>query len=170
MRFFIPRLTMVLLCQAVAVFGHLQPGAAEDVADSPRVARSVIAEIGWTQSRFDSVREGYQSLKWSNVAGASEYQVLDADGSTYYQGNLNEAFISGLPDGEHAFHVYALSPDGALIGVSDTPAVMIVNHWPLSQAVALFSVGLIVVIAMMLAIVIGARRATPTLLETETGR
>ncbi|MCM2371506.1 hypothetical protein [Aporhodopirellula aestuarii] len=126
-----------------------------------------VAEIVLVQARFDNVREGYQSLQWNEIEGANRYQVLDSDGNSYYEGGLPEAFISGLPDGEHTFVVQAFSVDEVLVGVTGQPAVIVVNHWPMSQAWASFGVGLIVFLAMIGLIGVGALRASKV---TETSR
>ncbi len=151
------RLAMILLCQAMALLSLAVSVSAQNVAD-PGVAE--VPEIRWIQSRFDESREGYQSLRWHAVENVGWYQVIDSNGLSYYDGKLNEAFVSGLPDGEHAFEVQAFSTFGELIGASRVPAVIAVNHWPLSQAIALLIVGLIIFLTMVAAIVIGSLRAS----------
>ncbi|WP_236620893.1 hypothetical protein [Rhodopirellula sallentina] len=127
---------------------------------SSSVPGPAVAEIVLAQSRFENVREGYQALQWNEIEGASRYQVLDADGYSYYDGTLTEAFISGLPDGEHTFEIQAFSADNVLVGVTDQPAVIEVHHWPMSQAWASFAVGLVVFLAMIGLIIVGATRSS----------
>lgn len=177
MRCFTLRLTTVLVCLAVTLLGHTTPGSAEDVSEPPGFvatsATPTVPPITWTQARFENVREGYQALSWEPVPppangafsfeGANEvvYEVADLSGNVFYRGGLPEAFISGLPDGEHAFEVRALTetPAGeeSMIAASRTPAVVSVNHWPMSQAWALLGVGAIIFGVLIGLIVIGDR-------------
>lgn len=205
MRLLIPRLTMVLLCQAVAFSSHHASGSAQGPSDATPISEPVaaeliatqltaakpapteagpaereaatetdasfesnpgnetgptVAEIEFVQTRFDRVREGYQSLQWNEIAGATRYLILDSEGNSYYEGALPEAFISGLSDGEHSFMAQAFSADNRLVGASVQSAVMLVDHWPMSQAWASFGVGLIVFLAMIGLIAAGALRAS----------
>ncbi len=158
---------MVLSCQAVAFLCHLTPGAAQVVSDSTDQSDSIVANLAWVQSRFDNVREGYQSLEWSEIEGAKRYQVLDSEGISYYSGNQPQAFISGLPNGQHTFEAQAFSADEVLIGISGRPAVIVVHHWSMAQAWTSFGVGLVVFLAMVGVIVVGASRASRTVAQAE---
>ncbi|WP_146534331.1 hypothetical protein [Rubripirellula reticaptiva] len=91
-------------------------------------------------------------MTWNEVIGATRYQVRDSKGVSFYDGILPEAFISGLPDGQHSFSVKAYSDDGGLVGASQTAAVITVDHWSMTQAWVCFGVGLVVVLAIIGAI------------------
>lgn len=145
---------MALLCLAAVFLNRPMPGSAQGVAGSNP------AKVVWDQSRFDDVDAGYQSLQWNPIENAVRYEVVDGNGDLYYEGGMNEAFVSGLPDGEHLFDVRAFAADGTVIGVSEIPAVVMVDHWPLSWALVLLAIGALVFVAMVLAITIGSVRAS----------
>lgn len=162
------RLAAILLGQALTFFGHPSPGSAQGTDDSKLapiqqdpVQQAPIqqAPINWEQDRFEDVREGYQLLQWNAIADAARYEVTDADDVSYFVGAQNEAFISGLPDGEHVFRVLAFSRDGVLIGECESPAVIVVRHWPITYAYVLLSFGAVVFVVMVAAIGIGQIRA-----------
>ncbi len=106
--------------------------------------------------RVDQVREGHVTLRWQRLEIAAGYEVLDEDGRVVYQGVAGEAFLSGLPDGEHSFLVHGIDAEGTVVARAEEPIVVVVKHWPLSQAIALFIVGLIVVLAVMGVLLRGA--------------
>ena len=114
------------------------------------------AEIVFDEKRIENVREGYQTIRWVMLERAARYDVVDARDRLFYSGEQNEAFISGLPDGEHAFNVRAYREDGTLIGASRTPVVIVVQHWPMGQAWALLAMGTVVFVVMIGLIVFGA--------------
>ncbi|TWT93505.1 hypothetical protein Pla100_40230 [Neorhodopirellula pilleata] len=158
---------MVLVCLAVTFLSLLTPGSAEDASGPPGgdepAGSQPIPPIVWTRSRFENVREGYQSLTWEPLPIEADvtYEVVDESDNVFYRGGLPEAFISGLPDGEHTFEVRAWTTnaygDVVLIAASDTPAVVLVDHWPMSQAWILLGVGAIVFGILIGLIVIGDR-------------
>lgn len=136
--------------------------AAEESPDatdpSPRAVELKLAEIVWSQNRFENVREGYQSLAWAEIQPAATYQVINSQGHTFYRGAFPQAFISGLPDGEHAFTVQGFSADGELVGASSLRATIVVNHWPMSQALSLLVMGMVIFGILIGLIVVGSIR------------
>jgi hypothetical protein len=142
------RTWLLPLLAASLFFGHATRMA--DGADADAVPIEVETD------RFDEVREGHVTLRWQRLEIAAGYEVLDADGRVVYQGVASEAFLSGLPDGEHSFVVRGIDAEGAVVARADEPIVVVVKHWPLSQAIALFVVGLIVVLSVMIVLLRGA--------------
>ncbi len=99
---------------------------------------------------------GEDAERWAKEAGIREYRVTDETGSVYYLGEFRKAFISGLPDGIHKFTVDGLDGEGAAIVSSVEPAVITVNHWPLTYAWGAFFVGLVIFVSLVSVIVAGA--------------
>lgn len=173
MRFHSPLLATLLLWHVTAFPGHVTSGLAQGVQTkhaAPTESNEsglTIANISFEQTRFDHVREGYQSLKWNDVPAVGRYQLRNADGVTFYDGIQAEAFVSGLPDGQHSFVVHAFSVDDVLIGVSETPAVIVVNHWSMTQAWTCFGIGALVSGAIIGCIVAGTKRVSRSGKPTE---
>ena len=110
-------------------------------------------EIAFSQTEFSSVREGYVSLSWNALDRAVEYVVSDSDGDIPYRGAFTQAFVSGLSDGEYRYTVAAFDESGRQIATSRLPAKVVVEHWPLWQALMLFGIGLfvfLIIIALIL--------------------
>ncbi|TWU18823.1 hypothetical protein Poly21_09890 [Allorhodopirellula heiligendammensis] len=148
-------LTVFLLFQAL-------PVDAKDPSDLPAIA--------FNQTRFVDVREGYVSLEWNDVLGSeslhkdggntlatdASYMVWDERGTVYYRGHLPMAFVSGLPDGDYQFDVAVAARDGQILRHADEPAIVMVRHWSMPQAMSLFTVGLVVFLALIAVIVHGS--------------
>ncbi len=107
----------------------------------------------------DLLREGHVSLNWNSIEGVEEYRLTDETGAVLYRGAFERAFMSGLPDGRHTFTLEALDAEGQVLATSERPAVVQVEHWPLEQALALFAVGFVVVVALVTVIITGAVRS-----------
>lgn len=125
-------------------------------------ASSVVGQdpsIEFDQTEFRPAREGYASLRWNAVAEATEYRLSDAQGKVLYRGEFPQAFVSGLPDGTHEYRVQANDAYGNLLAESSRPAILRVAHWPMSQAIGSFLVGL-VVFAALVGVIIRGQRAT----------
>lgn len=136
-----------------------------------------VQDIRFETTRFDNVHEGYQAIRWTAIDAPVRYEVLDGNGMSYYVGTQAEAFISGLPDGEHVFYVHAYASEplaenqqtraaekeltraDVLVASSRQPVVIRVTHWPMSQAWALLGVGGIVFVVMISMIVVGEVRS-----------
>ncbi len=142
------RTWLLPLMAASLFFGHATGMA--DAADAD------LAPIELETDRVEDVREGHVTLRWQPLEIADGYEVLDADGRVVFQGVASEAFLSGLPDGEHSFQVRGSDAQGTVVARADRPIVVVVKHWPLSQAIVLFVVGLIVVLAVMSVLLRGA--------------
>ncbi|MEZ6089904.1 MAG: hypothetical protein R3C05_18130 [Pirellulaceae bacterium] len=128
------------------------------VAQGPQVASASAAQgtIAWEEDASIVSREGYASLIWRPVDGAIDYSVRDQRDVEVYQGPFTQAFVSGLPDGEHAFAVIAFDASGSEIARTSQPKIVAVDHWPLLQSLVLFGIGLVVSVAMTVVIVRGA--------------
>ncbi len=114
------------------------------------------AELVFDSQHYDVAREGYVTLKWSAINGATGYRVIGADSDPVYDGHFTQAFLSGLSDGTYEYRVQAIASDGSIITTS-TPTKVTVHHWSLQQALVLFGIGMIVVFCVVLVIYCGAR-------------
>lgn len=90
------------------------------------------------------ISDGRAKLSWESYEGAEGYRVRELGGAVFYEGRIPRAFISGLPDGDHEFVVEALDADGGVLAASPQSTVMVVQHWKLSTAFSLLSVGAVV--------------------------
>ena len=115
--------------------------------------------LAFAEERIEGAREGYFTLSWNGGGDAAFYRVTGDDGEPVYEGLMNSAFLSGLPDGTYRYRVQALDASGQVILESENPATVIVEHWGLTFAMYLFSVGLIVVLVVLIVIAQGALRA-----------
>lgn len=102
-------------------------------------------------------QEGYATLAWQPIATAMEYRLLGESSEPIYRGPLPQAFVSGLLDGDYEFHVHAYDSTGVLIASSQTPARVVVRHWPLALALSLFASGLVVFLSIVGLIILGSR-------------
>ncbi|TWT75226.1 hypothetical protein [Allorhodopirellula solitaria] len=144
-------LTLLLFFQAGSVVAQ---GTSRDAPPSGMMA--------FKQVEFDDVRAGYVTLEWNDILDEAEFEssylVKDGEGTTYYRGHLPMAFISGLPDGEYRFDVWAVDSEGSILARGSGPAVVRVEHWSLTQAMSLFVIGLVVFLILVGVIVHGAVR------------
>ncbi len=127
------------------------------IEQSPAIEQPMAFE----QTEFAVNKEGYVSLNWNEVAGASEYVLLDAQQRVQYRGAFPVAFVSGLSNGTYPFHVQAKDADGKVIAKTQIPAVVVVRHWPMKYASGLFFVGLAVFLILVFLITWGSWRAPP---------
>ncbi|WP_442506395.1 hypothetical protein SH528x_005238 [Novipirellula sp. SH528] len=150
------------LAQVSPVSGQ-DPSIKPDAATSPQGFSADAFEqlLAFEQTEFPVNKEGYLSLNWNKVPGASEYVLLDAEQRVQYRGAFPVAFVSGLSNGTYPFHVQAKDADGDVIATTQIPAVVVVRHWPLTYAVGLFSVGLAVFLVLVFLITWGSWRAPP---------
>jgi len=132
------------------------------------VASADVLPIEVESDRVDDVREGHVTLRWKRLESVVGYEVIDSEGRVVYQGVAGEAFLSGLPDGEHPFRIRGIDADGQVIAEATTPILVVVKHWPLSQAIVLFLIGLFVVVAMMAVILRGAADPSPGIRAEDT--
>ncbi|WP_145344000.1 hypothetical protein [Rosistilla ulvae] len=116
--------------------------------------------LRFSETEFTAVQEGYLTLRWNEVAEATEYQVIDDTGLSRYRGLFPEAFISGLADGTYRFNVRALDSDGNELARSTVPASVEVKHWSLSFSLMLLSCGMVVFLAIIGLIVVGTWRTS----------
>lgn len=115
--------------------------------------------LAFESDLHEGVREGYVTLKWNTVSGADRYRVVSSDAKTVYEGQVNQAFLSGLSDGTFEYRVQAISSAGSTIATSP-PTTVVVAHWSLPQAVVLFGIGLIVMLAVVVVLIRGSRGVT----------
>ncbi|WP_145082345.1 hypothetical protein [Aureliella helgolandensis] len=139
--------------QASPVYGQ-DPSAPS--LEAPLASALAVPEIEFDQRQFPLVREGYLSLKWQPVESATTYAVIDDEQREVYRGVWNSAFLSGLGDGEYAFHVEAYDAAGGRLAQTSVPAQVKVEHWPLAQAMTLFAIGLILFVLLLVVIAGGA--------------
>lgn len=118
-------------------------------------------QLEFETHQFTDVREGYVTLDWNKVDSAAFYSVTDKDSTEVFHGTFPQAFISGLPDGDHRFNVAAFDGKGELIASSTTAATVSVQHWSLGLAMSLFGCGLIVLLAVIGVLIWGTRNEVP---------
>lgn len=152
-------LLLAIVVQASSVYGQDPSAASSASPPFPEV-------LEFTSSNPLISDAGHGSLTWKEVPGAATYIVRSASESNliYYSGAQNIAFVSGLPDGDYKFSVEALDADSNLLARSTQASVIEVKHLSLGLTWLLFSVGLVVVVAMLWIIVYGtllSRRSTP---------
>jgi hypothetical protein len=123
---------------------------------SPVGAQGMSPALAFEETDLELAREGHVSLTWNPIPDAVTYEVGDDSGRIQYRGVMPEAFISGLTDGQHRFTVRAYDATNRQLAISQIPAVVTVQHWPLAQALGLFAVGAIVFLAIVTVIVRGA--------------
>ena len=99
------------------------------------------------------------TLVWTADPQAAGYRVTDQSDRVVYQGRMRQAFLSGLPDGVHRFHVVAVGPRGEVLREGPQPIVVRVKHWSLALTWTLFGIGAVVMLALVVVLVIGSRRA-----------
>lgn len=141
--------------------------AAPAAAQNP--PRDGVAELPFVTTELEDSSEGYLTLEWPAYGSASvdgeaaeaqggeavTYRVRDEDGLVYYRGAVPKAFISGLPDGRHAFMLSVLDSEGQVVATSPQPAVVTVEHWSLWLAGTMFAIGFVVVSCLIGVIVWG---------------
>jgi hypothetical protein len=113
--------------------------------------------VEFSAHRISGVREGYVTLEWNGVDAAQTYSVSDERSIEVFRGGTPQAFISGLPNGEHLFTVTAIDGSGLVIARSTKPATVLVEHWSLGFALSLFACGLVVLAALIGVLVWGTR-------------
>ena len=114
------------------------------------------ADLPFKATQFPIAREGYISLSWNHLEGATAYEVIDSQQRSQYRGSYPSAFVSGLSDGKHYFTVMAFDDSGAKIAQSIEPAFLEVIHWSRAQAFLLLGVGSIVFFSILAVIIIGS--------------
>lgn len=107
-------------------------------------------------------RAGHQTLYWSEIDVAAGYELRDDEGRLVYRGFLPQAFVSGLPDGQHRFVAVAVGEDGEVLARSEQGVIVTILHWNLTLALTLASVGAAVVAAMVVVLWIGSWRHRQT--------
>ncbi|WP_146597564.1 hypothetical protein [Novipirellula galeiformis] len=163
----------LLLVQVSPVFG--QDPSVEPLDPSPLVNRPLAhrgdgadamegllhsekQSLAFEETSFSLNKEGYLSLRWNEISDATQYILVDQQQRELYRGAFPVAFVSGLSDGTHPFHVQALDADGSVIATTRDPAVVVVEHWPMRYAIGLFVVGLAVFVTLLALIVRGSTR------------
>lgn len=131
----------------------------------PVSAKGPSDELVFSETRFDVARVGHVSLSWNSIEAAAEYVVSDSQGDVPYRGAFPQAFVSGLSDGTYTFTVTAFDENGQQIATSAKPAIVLVQHWPLWQAMTLLGIGLIVFLVIISLIWLGWRSDRAELLR-----
>lgn len=145
------------LAALLTVLLQLMPAVAEDPsAKRAGDVRSAPAELHFTTPEAPTSREGFLSLEWDEHPEAFEYRLVNGEGIELYRGPFPKGFISGLPDGAYEFSAAALDESGQVLARTSTPYPLTVEHWPMQQAWLLFSIGLIVFLALVLVLLRGS--------------
>ena len=114
-------------------------------------------------SDTNTATAGYYQLQWDNAADNSRFEIEEADNSAFdqsrqvYQGPDRARVITGQPDGTYYYRARIIAVNGSP-GPWSKPVKVEVDHHPLSRALGFFSVGAVVFVAILLAILIGNRR------------
>jgi len=115
------------------------------------------------ESDTDVATAGYYQLKWQATDTDVRFQIEEADNPAFddahelYLGRDRATVVTGRSDGTYYYRARIVAVDGSPGSWSDTVKVEI-DHHPLSRALGFFSVGAIVFIAILVAILIGNRR------------
>ena len=106
---------------------------------------------------------GYFQLNWY-AQKALHYQLEEARDRDFaaarllYQGEDQATMITGQANGDYFYRVRALL-DGQQYGAWSDPVKVTVQHHDLRHAFAFFAVGILVFIAILIAILMGNKRA-----------
>lgn len=111
----------------------------------------------------DVASAGYYQLKWTTADDSVTVELQEADNARFenaeslYQGRDRARIVTGRPDGTYYYRARAIDDTGATGAWSDIVKVQ-VKHHPLSRALGFFTVGAIVFLSILIAILIGNRR------------
>lgn len=154
-------LLFVVLVQLAAAVAQVPSAARTDSAENaPR-------ELEFVSPEAELSREGFITIEWDEHPGAFDYRLVDGEGTELYRGPFPKAFVSGLPDGEYSFDATALDESGQILARTSDSYRLTVEHWSLRQAWLLFSVGLVVFLALVVVLVGGAIGAGEAALESK---
>lgn len=115
------------------------------------------------QADTDVATAGYYQLKWQGVADNVNVEIQEADNArfrnaeTLYQGRDRARVVTGRSDGTYYYRARRVDVNGSTGAWSDIVKVQ-VEHHPLSRAFGFFTVGAIVFLSILIAILIGNRR------------
>jgi hypothetical protein len=109
-------------------------------------------------TEFGPVTEGHTTLIWREDPEADGYRLLGEEGRVLYEGRFTQAFISGLPNGEHEFRVVAVDRFGQVISTGPAPVVVTVQHWDVNLAWGLFGLGAVVMASLGAVLWVGTAR------------
>jgi hypothetical protein len=106
--------------------------------------------------------DGRIVVSWETPPSGRVHIQQDLNGefttpTTLYTGRDNASVVTGLVDGDYHYRGRLEAPDGTLSGWSPVVKVT-VEHHSLLRAISFFLVGLVVFLATLLLIMIGARR------------
>lgn len=157
-----------LITAALACLFPLTAGSASAAEDEPTAVREIADSTlyflsdapgsgGVPTSEIDPLQEGHTTLWWSTSPLATAYRLTTSAGDTVYAGHLPQAFVSGLPDGEHRFEVVGIDSAGEVVATGAEPIIVQVRHWDSRLAWTLFALGAVVVIALLIVLLIGVR-------------
>lgn len=130
---------------------------------------ATVANDSSTQLRSDTEisTAGYYQLSWVHGDAASNGLtfrlveiVTDSNGEqrrVIYHGRDTSRIVSGKPDGEYQYRVLVFAGNQSLD--QSNPVVVTVRHHSLDKAFGFFIVGVLVFIAIVIAIFTGTRRA-----------
>lgn len=140
---------------ALACF--LLPQARSVFAQGVSMGNDGLLSMAFVEDNFAAgdAREGHATLAWNEVDGAAQYELTAQDATRMYRGVMAQAFVSGLTNGTYEFRAVALNEAGEVIAATRVPATVIVQHWRLRDALALFLCGLIVFVSLIVVMIRG---------------
>lgn len=106
---------------------------------------------------------GYYQLTWHNADENVSFEIQEADNAAFhqaeplYQGRDRATVVTGRSDGTYYYRARLVDVNGTTGAWSDTVKVR-VEHHPLSRALGFFTVGAVVFLAILIAILVGNRR------------
>lgn len=113
------------------------------------------------------VKEGYFTLNLTGIANDKSYQQLEIEQSTDenftqvesrfpFLGNFTQISLSGFNNGDYWFRARGQSGDGTEF--TTAPIAVTVQHYPLWQALTLFSIGAVMFLIVAGYILLAARK------------
>ncbi len=115
------------------------------------------------QTDTDVATAGYYHLRWKSADKHVNVELQEAVNAEFrhanslYQGRDRARIITGRSDGTYYYRIRALDVNGTAGDWSDIVKVQ-VKHHPLSRALGFFTVGAVVFLSILIAILIGNRR------------
>lgn len=115
------------------------------------------------QADTEVATAGYYQLKWQNGDSNVRFEVQEGGNRAFeqarqlYQGQDRATVVTGRSDGTYYYRARVVDANGSTGHWSDTIKVQ-VDHHPLSRALGFFTVGAIVFLASLVAILLGNRR------------
>ena len=109
---------------------------------------------------------GYYRLTWENGPDASAFQLQESRSAEFtqakviYQGGDLASVISGRSNGEYHYRIRQVDEEGSPVSAWSESLQVTVEHHPLGRAFVFFTIGLVVFVITLVAIMRGSRKHT----------